>query len=248
MQNIWSRDELLIAFNLYCKIPFTKINSRYKPVMDVANIIGRSNNALAMKLANFARLDPALQARGIKGLRGGSKSEEIIWNEFSEDWAALSYESELLLAKLGKNNLVREFDLNRLGLSKEATVKVRINQHFFRNAVLSSYNNQCCITGICIPEILIASHIIPWAIDENNRVNPQNGVCLNALHDKAFDKGLISITNDFKIIVSEKILKLKGNQDLDIITKFNGKEIKKPQKFLPKEEFLDYHFNNIFQK
>jgi putative restriction endonuclease len=251
--NNWTRNELILAFNLYCKVPFSKINANYPPVKELSAIIGRSNNAVAMKLANFARLDPELQARGIKGLKGGGKGEQPIWDEFNHNWDALAYQSELLLASyIGKSieeiTAIDTFDLPE-GKEREAIVKIRVNQSFFRKSVLASYDNRCCITGINIPALLVAGHIIPWSTDKLNRVNPSNGLCLNALHDKAFDQGLITITPDFIIQLSNELLVNIGKTGTeDYFAPFEQKKIVLPQKFLPNREFLEYHNTVVFKK
>ncbi|GET34569.1 endonuclease [Prolixibacter bellariivorans] len=249
----WSREEHIVAFNLYCKIPFTKINENYPPVVELANIIGRKKGAVSRKLANFARLDPALQARNVSGLTHGAKGEETVWNEFHDNWEQLAYESEKILAKYKGVTLESEIDLSDIleikeGKERETIVKTRVNQSFFRKAILASYSQTCCITGIKVPELLIASHIIPWAHNKKERMNPQNGLCLNALHDKAFDKGLITITPDFKIKISEA---LKSNIDgtyMKYFHPYEGKIISLPGRFFPKKEFLEYHSEQIFAK
>ena len=91
-------------------------------------------------------------------------------------------------------------------IERESIVKVRVNQYFFRKTILAAYNNTCCITGINKPELLIASHIIPWSENEELSVNPLNGLCLNAIHDKAFDCGLIAIRTDLMIILCYYLL------------------------------------------
>jgi putative restriction endonuclease len=117
-----------------------------------------------------------------------------------------------------------------------------VNQAFFRRAILASYNNTCCITGLQQSEILIAGHIKPWSIDENNRLNPQNGIAINALHDKAFEIGLITITTDLKIKVSSSLLKQKKSKPIEeYFLKYHGQNIIIPSRFLPKIEFLKYH-------
>lgn len=135
------------------------------------------------------------------------------------------------------------------GKERERLVRVRVNQYLFRAAILSSYDFTCCITGIKNAALLIASHIVPWAKDEENRLNPKNGLCLNALHDRAFDKHLITITPDFKLKVSNA---LKAESDNRMIAenflRYEGKEIRMPQKFLPDERFLKEHqrtFENL---
>jgi len=244
----WTRKEHIVAFNLYCKTPFSKINSSNYGVQKLAPVIGRSVGAVAMKLANFARLDPALQERGIKGLQRGSKGEEEVWEEFHGNWEELAYKSERILAEFKNENVEDSADLDKddlpsEGKERESVVKTRVNQSFFRKTILASYDNRCCITGIKIPELLIGSHIKPWSSDEKNRMNPRNGLCLNALHDKAFDRGLITISEGFKIILSQKLK--KANEKF--FQNYDGKEIEMPQKFYPEKEFLQYHNDVIFQ-
>ena len=75
-------------------------------------------------------------------------------------------------------------------------------QYFFRLAVLNSYENKGCITGLPYTELLVASHIKPWKDSDLKveKTNPMNGLSLNALYDKAFDKGLITITPDYQLM------------------------------------------------
>ena len=125
-------------------------------------------------------------------------------------------------------------------------VKARVNQSFFRQIILASYDNKCCITGISVPELLVAGHIIPWSIDKKNRMNPCNGLCLNALHDIAFDKGLITITIDYRIKIS-KALKQQSGPELLFIP-YDNKKIALPQRFTPSKEFIEYHNRHIFRE
>src|SRR6267378_521317 len=136
----WTREELIVAFNLYCKIPFGKIHIRNPLVIELAKAIGRTPSAVSWKLANFARLDPALKKRNIAGAAHGAKAEVEIWNEFSKDWERLTFESELLLEQMtGRSSehveAVREFPK---GKTRETIVRTRVNQSFFRAAVLAA--------------------------------------------------------------------------------------------------------------
>lgn len=251
VNNKWSQDELIVAFNLYCKTSFTKINARNKTVIELASIIHRTPSSVALKLANFARLDPALQKRNIVGMRHGSKAEAEIWNAFGHNWEDLAYQSELILAGMKNDSIenssaIYTKDLPREGREREAVVKTRVNQSFFRRTVLASYDNKCCITGMSVPELLVASHIVPWAVDAKNRMNPCNGLCLNALHDKAFDKGLITITTDYLLKLSKTII--ANNSDaLLSFTAYSNKRITLPQRFNPTKQFLEYHNKNVFK-
>lgn len=249
----WSNEELILALYWYCtKISFTKIRYTKPEVIELANLVGRTPSAAAFKLVNFARLDPVLQARGVKGMRKGSKAEEPIWNEFYNNWNELAYTAEKIIAERKEISIeqvseIETIDLPKSGKEREALVKIRVNQNFFRKSVLLSYQNKCCITGIAIPELLVASHIKPWAKDLSQAANPENGLCLNALHDKAFDRGLLTITEDYKIKLSEKILKSKKSEVLqDFFLPYHEKEIIKPNRFMPHQEFLSYHREHIF--
>jgi putative restriction endonuclease len=248
----WTREQTIVALNFYCKIPFNKVTSKNLDVLKAASIIGRSPNSVKMKIGNFGSFDPELKRRGIVGLANVSKLDRDIWNEFNGDWESLAYESELLIAKLSNEPLEAfvDFSIDYIPEGKEriALVKQRVNQQFFRKTVLASYDYKCCITQINIPEMLIASHIIPWSKNSHNRLNPRNGLCLNALHDKAFDLGLITISHDYKIKLSNKIKTTKNNEAMtDFFEKYEGKTISMPDKFIPSIDFIEYHQKNIFK-
>ncbi len=253
MKNNWTREETIVALNVYCKVPFKNSNKNHPIIQKYAEILGRSPSALNMKVGNFGRLDKELAQKGIKGLAHGSKLDEEIWMEFSNNWEKLVFESELLIAKFSNTTIEESSQINldviKEGLDREAVVKQRVNQNFFRAAILSAYNNKCCISGLHLPELLIASHIVPWSKDINNRLNPRNGLCLNALHDKAFDKGYITITPDYKVKVSQNLSEHQQNDAIrDFFFKFADVKIVLPDKFLPHRDFLDYHNNIIFKK
>jgi len=249
----WTREQTIVALNLYCKIPFNRVSSTHPDIIRIANIIGRSANSVKMKIGNFGSFDPELIKRGIVGLTNASRLDEVVWKEFNSDWANLAYESELLISIFTKQPLERvsaiSIDDIPLGKEREAIIKQRVNQNFFRSTILSSYNLKCCITGLSITNFLVASHIVPWSKDDKNRLNPHNGLCLNCIHDKAFDKGLITITADYKVKLSKYFDNFKNERPVtDFFLKYENNSIILPDKFSPSKEFLDYHHKNIFIK
>ncbi len=252
-QKLWTRDELILAINLYCKLPFGKLHRNNPDVLQLAKIIGRTPNSVAFKLVNFASFDPTLKARGIKGASNASKLDQEIWNEFYNHWDQLPFESEKLRAKY-LNQTVEELneidldDLPKEGKTRIQTVKVRVNQKFFRRMVLSSYDFKCCITSISNQELLVAGHIRPWGIDEKNRMNPQNGLSLNALHDKAFENGLITILPNLTIKVASILKKQKSESVRDYFLRYDNQPIQIPRRFIPAKEFLEYHNDERFKK
>lgn len=254
-RNLWTKDELILAFNLYLKIPFGKMHSTNKEVIHLANLIGRTPNSIALRLVNFASVDPVLKARGIKGMDGGTKIVQPIWDEFFHNQEELVFLSEQILAQ--KENVSIEnkyqdvlFDLKDLkGETAIRQVKTRVNQSVFRQMVLANYSTKCAITGIDIPELLLASHIIPWSKSEEHRLNPENGICLSALYDKAFDKGVIGINQNYEVILSTSLKKKKDTLFYkNHFALIDNLKIIEPLKYLPRKEFLEYHLDTIFQK
>lgn len=249
-QRLWTREELIIVFNLYCRIPFKASSKNHPDVIKIANLIGRSPSAVNMKIGNFGSFDENLNKKGIVGLTNVSKLDKEIFNEFSGNWDKLVYESELLIKKLSKTTFDSSTEILPKGGEISSVVKTRINQDFFRRTILTSYASTCCITGICAPQLLIASHIKPWKnSSETEKTNPRNGLCLNALHDKAFDQGLITILPDYRITVSQY---LKDVYDGDAIQRYfrvyENKQIFLPEKFIPDKIYLEYHNDTIFQR
>ena len=136
------------------------------------------------------------------------------------------------------------------GLDGVRLSRYRINQSFFRRSVLSAYNHRCCITGLSEPKLLIASHVKPWAkcVEGNERTDTSNGLCLNALHDRAFDKGLITLDEQFKVVLSPALKSALPHEVFsDYFLRHEGRMISLPDRGRPSEKFLSYHRNNIFQ-
>ncbi|HMO80292.1 MAG TPA: HNH endonuclease [Pyrinomonadaceae bacterium] len=253
MANNWTREQLIVTFNLYCKIPFAKAVQTNPDVIRVAEIIGRSPGAVAFKLGNFGSFDLELKKRGIGGLPNTSKLDRQIWDEFHENWDQLAFESERLISEFSNTPMEElksvQIDDLPVGADRESIVRVRVNQGFFRRSVLSIYGDKCCITGIDLEPLLIASHIVPWRLAEKDRTNPQNGLCLNAFHDRAFDRGLITITPDYKILISREFRTASSRGECrSYFEELEGRNIDLPDKFFPDRSFLKFHNDAIFRK
>lgn len=254
----WSREETILAFDLYCRVPFSKINKTNPEIIELANLLGRTSSSVGLKMANLAHFDKELRARNVSGMSNASKLDEEIFREFESDWAGLSYQAQEIKARL-KNTTIEdvvgeevalEIETLPLGEYREKMMKSRVGQYFFRTAVLSAYRNKCCVTGIVLPEILVASHIKPWKSSDakTERTNPSNGLCLNALHDKAFDRGLVTIDKNYKIVNSAKISSATMDEDTrEWLLNYGGKQIILPDRFYPDKSFIEFHNDVIFQ-
>ena len=251
----WTKNQVKLAFHLYCQLPFGQLHYRNPKIKALAALIGRTPGAVAMKLVNIASLDPAITGTGRRGLANASDLDREVWGEFHADWEGLAIECDRLRARLGETPaLSLDDDLaedlaDYTGVTRKSVVQQRVKQQFFRRAVLSSYDGTCCMTGINEPKLLIASHIKPWSVDKGNRLNPRNGLCLSALHDRAFDQGFLSVTPEYRILVSPLIAKMKKSSfAARALVAMAGKKIARPKRFLPDVEFLAWHNEHRFKK
>ena len=239
----WTEEETILAFYYYCQIPFGKINKDNPEIKRIADILGRTPSSISFKMGNLAHFDPEMKKRSISGLKNASKMDEDVVKRFFENWEELT----LLACSIERRFSKQKTEEFPEGKTRNSRVDVRVNQNFFRAAVLSSYHQKCCITGIDIPDLLIASHIKPWKDSDpkTERINPCNGLCLNALHDKAFDKGLITVLPDYTIRVSSKLK--TNNEGLEWLLQCDNSKILLPEKFVPEKVFLEYHNAVVFQ-
>ncbi|WLD14619.1 HNH endonuclease [Planctellipticum variicoloris] len=251
----WTRDELLLAMNLYCQLPFGRLHKSNPDVIRLAGVIGRTPSSAAMKLVNLASLDPVHQERGVKGLSGASKGDRQIWGEFHDDWERLSAESEALreqrfAAVAGDSSAPPDdVDLPFAGeTDATAVVRVRRAQRFFRRAVLTAYEARCCVTDIGLPDLLVASHIVPWSSSVEHRANPRNGLCLSQLHDAAFDRGLVTFDPEWRLVLSRELRDATTNETLNAsFVPFEGRPLRLPERFRPESEFVSRHRQEMFR-
>ena len=123
----------------------------------------------------------------------------------------------------------------------ETLIKARLGQGSFRQNVLEQYPS-CPLTGLDIQPLLIASHIKPWSVCNNNeRLDPFNGLMLAPNIDALFDKGLITFDPDGTIKISPKI-DLENQKRLGISSRMKLKIRPKSKKY------FEYHRNHVFQK
>ena len=247
----WTRQQLLVAFALYCRLPFGRLHSRNPEIIKFAEGIGRTPSAMAMKLSNIASLDPEITSTGRSGLTGASASDRAMWEEMHNDWERFAIESQQAVEAVwvreeSTDELVQGRRDYPIGEDRAVQTTMRIGQSFFRSAVISAYNGKCCITTLSVPSLLIASHIVPWRYDKTNRLNPRNGLLLSALHDKAFDSGLLTINDDMTVRVSQIYADADDRYFQDSIRRYEGQRISLPEKFAPDPAFLSYHRERIF--
>ena len=244
----WTPDELLIALSLYLQLPLDQHRSGTPELKQHAQILGRTADALRMKMGNFASIDDSSKWAGLPNV---ARADRDLWAEMNHDWPAIAEAIDVAKAQFG----IAKTDDTEPGALHEptpvgedilATTKVRRGQALFRSVVLSAYRNRCCITGLADPRLLVASHIVPWRDDPANRLNPTNGLCLNALHDRAFDRGLITFDADLRLVLSPHLAVPEDSFAQTAFTTHAGMQITSPDKFAPDPDLLAHHRDHIF--
>ncbi len=244
-----------MLLNLYEKIPFGKFDQSNPVLIEVAACMLRTPGSVAMKLSNLASLDASLAARGIKGLTGASALDRQIWEEYHRQHEELAPQGEALLSDLltGDADAIIEVTTDAIDVLRPpvgptemmVSAKARRGQSFFRQAVLNAYGSRCAVTGLSIRDLLVASHIIPWNAAEEHRLDPQNGIALNALHDKAFDRGLITFDTELRLVCSKALRDHFADATVSQHFKtYEGKPLAIPAEAAgPKAEYLEWHRN-----
>ncbi len=252
----WSRDEQLLAFRLYCRTPFGRLHSKNPDIIALAERIGRTPGAVVMKACNFASLDPAQQARGIRALGNVSNKDRELWAAFEENPERVAFEAEQAAARhlpfepeaLPNEVVEEELELPDGPTEQERLVRTRRVQRFFRDAVLVSYEQRCALSDLSVPELLVASHIIPWSADEHRRADPRNGLCLNALYDRAFDRGLIAFDGDLRVRVSPALeCSDPPTFQRETLLSLEGRPLRLPVRFSPDMQAIAWHRQHIFR-
>ena len=249
----WSRDELLLAFRLYCRTPFGKLHQHNPEIIELSRLLGRTPSAVGMKGCNFASLDPVQRARNIAALGNVSRGDRELWEAFEGNAEAIAAEAEATYARLtGREapplEAESEFQVPEGPTEITRTVRTRRVQAFFRAAVLASYEYRCALSDIAVPDLLNASHIIPWKINTGRRADPRNGIALNALYDRAFDRGLITFDESLRLVISRRL----HTEDPPIfqrqsLLELAGKILRLPYRFAPDPTAMAYHREHVFR-
>lgn len=199
----WTEAQILRTIKLYCCLPFGRLHSKNPEIIALAHELGRTPGAVALKMANFASLDPTIDRVGMKNV---SQLDKDAWEKFFKniDYYLDAKDENLSgFSDGGQSNFI--YDDERTGLNVSALGVQRRGQTYFREMVLASYDGKCAISGIAESQLLSASHIAPWATEVSRRLDPRNGICLNALYDRAFDRGLIAISDEMQVLYSKNL-------------------------------------------
>ena len=237
-------------FDLYFQLQFDEMRTKNPKVRLCAEAIGRTPASVRMRLYNIASLDPEATSRGILGLSNLPRAVREMWLWAHGDWEAFDIESGEALRGLGLQN--QDDASSEPPIQQDADRQVymaaRDGQSSFRRRVSRNYGEACCITGMRIPSMLDAAHIIPWSQDSTRRCDPRNGLLLTSLHHRAFDVGLLTIDSDFRVKVSPAAMNDGSPFTAAAMLQYDGKPMHLPMpEYAPRQECLEWHRTQIFQ-
>ena len=244
----WTDQDRLQVLSLYCCLTFGQLHRGRPEVIDLAQRMGRSANSVAMKLSNYASLDPEVLVLGKKGLSGASQQDRLLWQRFIAEPQCVARECEEACLSL---DLEADADPTPDYTGQDALVvqKRRIGQSLFRKAVMIRFDARCVITGLRHEDLLIASHIVPWQARPESRLDPANGLCLNALHDRAFDTGLLAVNGQDRICVSPELLTEDGSGNLKgQLQALDGTLLNLAADAFPNRDYLAWHYRECFRR
>ncbi|WP_280550125.1 MULTISPECIES: HNH endonuclease [unclassified Halomonas] len=244
----WTDQDRLLVLSLYCRLTFGQLHRRRPEVIQLAERIGRSANSVAMKLSNYASLDPEVLALGKKGLSGASQQDRMLWQRFMAEPEAVASECEEAWSIIANEMDIADDEVDYTARDSVGIQKRRVGQSLFRKAVMIRYDARCVITGLRHEDLLIASHIVPWQWRPEFRLDPANGLCLNALHDRAFDKGLLAIDGQGRIRISPGLAEAGLNGQLkNHLSDLNGQPLNLEASVFPSRDYLAWHYRECFR-
>lgn len=236
----WQAEEVREALALYLVTDFGRFHSRNPDIIALASRLDRTPSSIALKLANFAALDDSLPR---KGMANASALDRQVWAEYLSQPDAViaafarqtAQRARPVAAPIGFAENPTAFD--HLGGARQVQSLQRVGQDLFRRMVLTSYQGRCALTGIDDPKLLTASHILPWSEAPDMRMRPTNGLCLNALHDRAFDRHLISFDPEGRLLVSPRV----STTTREALLRGCKEGLDRPKRFAPDLDFLAQH-------
>jgi hypothetical protein len=211
------------------------MHQRNPDIVALAQEICRTASSVTLNLVNLAALDDSLPR---KGMANASKTDRLVWNAFLGNPQTLA-----------ATPLYTQQQLEPGGFAEGTGVNVavqavrRVGQDVFRQAILTAYQGRCAITGIDDPRLLNASHIVGWSEDSGHRMNLRNGICLGALHDRAFDRHLISFDTEWRLLVRKDVPHAARRAlEHGALT-----HLQMPERFLPDPELVARH-RQVFEQ
>jgi putative restriction endonuclease len=236
----WTPAEVKEALALYLVTDFGRFHSRNPDIIRLANRLGRTASAVALKLTNLAALDDSLPQ---KGMANASATDREVWAGFLKSPEDVEVDYIRQSAPLLNEVAEAPAAFDHLGGQMARVTQVRRGQVLFRDMVLTSYKSRCALTGAEDPRVLNASHILSWSDHPDHRMWPTNGICLNALHDRAFDRHLISFDESWRMLIAPHV----PAETRKLLERGTDGTLQMPSRFQPDPAFMARHRSRFSQ-
>lgn len=263
-QNLWTDEEVTLALLLYLSRPFGQLRSTHPDVVRLASLLGRTPGAVSRKIGNLGFCDDSLQAQGISGLANGAKVDKLVWEHYVgskrgelplepllEDAAHIARVKDIdidFLFEANGANVPANAPTGLVGEERLVLRKERVYQNFFRNMVLAGYDGRCAISGLRLPMLIEAAHIVPWANRKDVRLLPSNGIALNPLLHRAYDAHLLGVDGKRRVYVSRALRRAAADTRMEsFFETIDGSMLQSSRHFSPSEELLEERFEQYQQ-
>lgn len=244
----WTELEDIACLYLYLSKGRRQIDDSDPDLVKLAEALSRTPGAVSFKSANFRFIDP--YSKG-KGFEHGSKMDAKVWTAYSDDIERAKEIFDLFIQSPDPSSEVidteQRIDSKNYDIPDSyGRAAVRTSQFKIRANALSIYGESCSLCHIDLPMLLVASHVVPWKADQKIRADPRNVILLCAMHDKMFDRGIISIDENYRVIGSTKLNEYPIAERH--VKQLEGKKmgIKGGGEMLPKQDYLEYHRKHVF--
>ena len=149
---------------------------------------------------------------------------QVIFPVFICDWDPKALKVRVVFGN-AERGLERTFPQDSERRYALATVKRRLHQTAFRESVMAAYDRRCAVSGLCVPSLLDAAHIIADSDEMHGQPVVANGLSLSKIHHAAFDMHLIGVDPDYRVHVSGKLLQQKNGPMLEAMKRLDGERI-----------------------
>lgn len=262
--NLWTEEEVTLALLLYLSRPFGQLRSPHPDVVRLASLIGRTPGAVSRKIGNLGFCDDSLKAQGISGLANGAKVDKLVWEHYVgsrrgelplepllEDAAHIARAQDInidFLFDANGPNVPATASTSLVGQERFVFRKERVYQNFFRNMVLAGYDGRCAISGLRLPMLIEAAHIVPWANRKDVRLLPSNGIALNPLLHRAYDAHLLGVDGKRRVHVSQTLRRAAADTRMEsFFETIDGSTLQSSRHFSPSTDLLEERFEEYMQ-
>lgn len=230
--NIKNIDNYIISKVLYAYLVESKSHRQIQ--RDILGLPAPQKGGGFVTMEILHHFDLKKEAKGI--LSENFNNIEALHDEAQEiikEYLEIQTEAESIILK-------KQINPNNKKTERLTTVKARVYQDVLKKYVSENYNHTCSLCENDQPELLVASHIVPWKSDESKRLDLDNCILLCNFHDKLFDKGFITLSDDYTLLISQE---LSDNVSKQI----TSTTLKTPKYESPNIENLKIHREEIFR-